>query len=152
MLALTATTLSTAGAAWAADQQKSTPQQTLADKDFSKLSADGSKAFEDLTLTRLAIYDGRIDDAKKYVGEAETALGKARTDETVFTKAEADLKAPTADRKASGAAPMQNIEGEKIPGVPNGMLAEMLDPKKPLVGLPIDGVITINEDFTASPA
>jgi hypothetical protein len=152
MLALTATTLLTAGAAWAADQQKSTPQQTLADKDFSKLSADGSRAFQDLTLTRLAIYDGRIDDAKKYVGEAETALGKARTDETVFTKAEADLKAPTANRKVSGAAPMQNIEGEKIPGVPNGMLAEMLDPKKPIAWLPIDGVITINEDFTASPA
>ena len=152
MLALTATTLLTAGAAGAADQQKSTPQQTLADKDFSKLSADGSKAFEDLTLTRLAIYDGRIDDAKKYVGEAETAFGKASTDETVFTKAEADLKAPTANRKVSGAAPMQNVEGEKIPGLPNGMLAETLDPKKPIVWLPIDGVITINEDFTASPA
>ena len=154
MLALTATTLLTAGAAWAADQQKSTPQQIVADKDFSKLSADASKAFQDLTLTRLAIYDGRIDDAKKYVGEAELAFGKARTDETVFTKAEVDLKAPAANRKMSGAAPMQNqnIEGEKIPGVPNGMLAEMLDPKKPIAWLPIDGVIAINEDVTASPA
>jgi hypothetical protein len=151
--ALTAATLLTTGATWAADQQKSAPQQqALADKDFSKLSADGSKAFQDLTLTRLAIYDGRIDDAKKDVGEAETAFGKARTDETVFTKAEADLKAPTANRKVSGAAPMQNVEDEKIPGLPNGMLAEMLDPKKPIVWLPIDGVITINEDFTASPA
>jgi hypothetical protein len=31
------------------------------------------------------------------------------------------------------------------------MLAETLDPKKPIVWLPIDGVITINEDFTANP-
>ena len=150
--ALTATALLTAGAAWAADQQKSTPQQTLADKDFGKLSADGSRAFQDLTLTRLAIYDGRIDDAKKYVSEAETAFGKAKTDEAVFTRAQADLKTPTASRKVSGAAPMEKIGGDKIPGMPNGMLAEMVDQKKPIAWLPIDGAITINEDYTANPA
>ena len=102
--ALMATTLFTAGAAWAAgqhmaDQQKSTPQQTAADKNFGKLSADGSRAFEDLTLTRLAIYDGRIADAKKYVNEADTAFGKAKTDEAVFTKAQADLKTPPPKRR-----------------------------------------------------
>ena len=102
-----------------ADQQKSTPQQTAADNDFGKLSADGSRAFEDLTLTRLAIYDGRIADAKKYVNEADTAFGKAKTDEAVFTKAQADLKMPTskdasANKNVSGAAPMTKVEGEKI--------------------------------------
>ena len=160
--ALMATTLFTAGAAWAAgqhmaDQQKSTPQQTAADKDFGKLSADGSRAFEDLTLTRLAIYDGRIADAKKYVNEADTAFGKAKTDEAVFTKAQADLKTPTskdasANKNLSGAAPMTNVEGEKIAGAPNGMLNEMADQKKPIAWLPIDGAITINEDYTANPA
>jgi hypothetical protein len=140
-----------------ADQQKSTPQQTAADKDFGKLSADGSRAFEDLTLTRLAIYDGRIADAKKYLNEADTALGKAKTDETVFTKAQADLKTPTskdasANKNVSGAAPVTNVEGEKIPGASNGMPAEMTDQKKPIAWLPIDGAITINEDYTANPA
>jgi hypothetical protein len=160
--ALTATTFLTAGAAWAAsqqmaDQQKSTPQQTAADKDFGKLSADGSRAFEDLTLTRLAIYDGRIADAKKYVNEADTAFGKSKTDEAVFTKAQADLKMPTsneasANKNVSGAAPMTNVEGEKIPGASNGMPAEMADQKKPIAWLPIDGEITINEDYTTNPA
>jgi hypothetical protein len=160
--ALTATTFLTASAAWAAgqqtaDQQKSTPQQTAADKDFGKLSADGSRAFEDLTLTRLAIYDGRIGDAKKYVNEADTALRKAKTDETVFTKAQADLKTPpskdaSANKTVSGAAPVTNVEGEKIPGASNGMPAEMADQKKPIAWLPIDGAITINEDYTANPA
>jgi hypothetical protein len=110
-------------------------QQTSADKEFGKLSADGSRAFEDLTLTRLAIYDGRIADAKKYVNEAGAAFDKARADETVFTKAQADLKTPTskdtsANKNLSGAAPVDNVDGEKIPGAPNGMLNEMADQKK----------------------
>jgi hypothetical protein len=160
--ALTATTFLTASAAWAAgqhmaDQQKSTPQQTAAAKDFGKLSADGSRAFEELTLTRLAIYDGRIADAKKYVNAADTAFSKAKADETAFTKAQADLKTPTskdasANKNVSGAAPVTNVEGEKIPGASNGMLAEMADQKKPIAWLPIDGTITINEDYTANPA
>ena len=96
-----------------------------------------------MTLTRLAIYDGRIDDAKKFVNEADTALGKARTDETVFTKAEADLKPPTsiaapASKNVSGAAPADNKQGDQT--------------KMPIVWLPVDGAITINEDYTASPA
>jgi hypothetical protein len=66
-----------------------------------------------MTLTRFAILDGRIDDAKKFVNEADTALGKARTDEAVFTKAEEDLKPPAstdapASKNVSGAAPAGN--------------------------------------------
>jgi TolA-binding protein len=141
--ALTATTLLTTGAAWAADQQKSTPQQISADKAFGKLSADGLNAFQDLTLTRIAIFDGRIDDAKKYVNNADTAFGKARTDESIFTKAEADLKPPTtkeapANKNVSGAAPADNKQADQV--------------KKPIAWLPVDGAITINEDYTANPA
>jgi len=99
IIALATTALLTAGVERAASQQtpaqqKSMPQQTSASKDFSKLSADGSKAFQDLTLARVAIFDGRTDDAKKYIQQAETAFDKAKTDEAVFTKAEADLKPP----------------------------------------------------------
>ncbi len=146
--ALTATTLLTAGAAWA--QQKATPQQAAADKDFGKVSADGLRAFQDMTLTRLAIFDGRIDDAKKFVNDADTALGKAKTDEAIFTKAEADLKPPTstaehasktnapATNSVSGAAPADNKQADQM--------------KKPIAWLPVDGAITINEDYTANPA
>ena len=99
IVAVATTTLLTAGVGGAAGQQASAPQksmppQTSASKDFGKLSADGSSAFQDLTRTRVAIFDGRIDDAKKYVNRAETAFDKAKTDEAVFTKAEADLKPP----------------------------------------------------------
>ena len=73
--------------------QKLTPQEKTVNKDFSKVSADGSGAFMDLTLTRLAVFDGRIDAAKKYIDKAEKALSKAKTDETRFLKDEANLNA-----------------------------------------------------------
>jgi TolA-binding protein len=148
VVALTATTLLTGGAAWAASQQppdqpKPTSQQTSADKDFTKLSADGASAFQDMKLTRLAIFDGRVDDAKKYVNLADSAFGKARTDETAFTKAEADLKQPTikdaaADKNVSAQAPADNTQADQM--------------KKPIAWLPVDGSISINEDYSASPA
>ena len=51
--------------------QKLTPQEKTVNKDFSKVSADGSGAFMDLTFTRLAVFDGRIDAAKKYIDRAQ---------------------------------------------------------------------------------
>ncbi|MGB8898421.1 MAG: YfdX family protein [Methylocella sp.] len=144
---LVATTLLTAGVTRAADsqkvdQQKATAKQTSADKDFSKISADGSSAFRDLTLTRLAIFDGQIDAAKKYVEKADTALRKATTDETVFTKAEADLKPPTsksepATSAVNGAAPVNNKPADQM--------------KMPIAWLPVDGQMLIDEDYTANP-
>jgi hypothetical protein len=142
--ALTAATLLTAGAAWAADQQKSTPQQISADKDFAKLSADGSRAFQDLMLTRMAIFDGRVDEAKEFVNNADAAFAKVRSDEAIFTKAEADLKppttkaAPTNKSVTTGAAPADIKQADQM--------------KKPIAWLPVDGMITIIEDYTANPA
>jgi YfdX protein len=151
---LLATTLFTAGAAWAAspqtpDQQKATPQQTAADKDFAKVSSEGFRAFQDMTLTRLAIFDGRVDDAKKFVKEADTALGKAKTDEAVFTKAEADLKPPasTTEPASRPIAPATNSANGAVPA--GDKQADQM--KKPIAWLPVDGAITINEDFAANP-
>jgi hypothetical protein len=166
--ALMGTTLLTA-AVWAAspqtpDQPKATAQQSAANRDFGKVSADGFRALQDMALTRLAIFDGRVDDAKKFVNDADMALGKAKTDEAVFTKAEADLKPPTstaapaskiiapankiiapaskiiapATNSVSGAAPVADKQADQM--------------KKPIVWLPVDGAITINEDYTANPA
>ena len=102
--ALLATTLLTAGAAFAADQamqsgqiqadQGQTKPEQAALKDAGKLSADGSLAYNDIALTRLAIFDGRVKDANTFVNQADAALEKAKTDDSVFMKAEADLKAP----------------------------------------------------------
>jgi hypothetical protein len=152
---LLSTTLLTASAAWAASaqtpgQQKATPQQSAADKDFGKVSADGFRAFQDMTLTRLAIFDGRVDDAKKFVNDADTALGKAKTDDAVFTKAEADLKptASTAEPASKTIAPATSSVSGAAPA--GDKQADQL--KKPIAWLPVDGVITIDEDYTANPA
>jgi len=152
IVALATTALLTAGVEGAAAQQtpapqKSMPPQTSAGKDFGKLSADGSTAFQDLTLTRVAIFDGRIDDAKKYVGHAEAAFDKAKTDDAVFTKAEADLKPPTGKNAPAnqtvGAAPSASKSFD-------GKSEDQM--KKPIAWLPVDGAITIDEDYTANPA
>jgi hypothetical protein len=141
--ALTAATVLTA-APWAADQQKSTPQQISADKDFAKLSADGSRAFQDLMLTRIAIFDGRVDEAKEFVSNADAAFAKVRSDEAIFTKAEADLRPPTNKTApinksvTTGAAPADIKQADQM--------------KKPIAWLPVDGMITIIEDYTANPA
>ena len=120
--------------------QKLTPQEKAVNKDFSKVSADGSGAFMDLTLTRLAVFDGRIDAAKKYIDKAEKALSKAKTDETRFLKAEADLNAakntptPKSGTTSAPTADQQNSSNNKM-----------------VEWLPVDASIIIDEDFSASP-
>ena len=39
-----------------------------------------------MALTRRAIFDGRTDDAKKFVALAEAGFDKAKTDDTGYTK------------------------------------------------------------------
>jgi hypothetical protein len=152
LVALATTALLTVSAEQAVSQQTPTQQpltsqQTSAAKDFGKLSADGSSGFQQLTLTRVAIYDGRIDDAKKYIQQAETAFDKAKGDETVFTKAEADLKRPT----GKNAAANQTVSAAPLVNKPaNGKSPEQM--KTPIAWLPVDGTISINEDYTASAA
>ena len=112
--------------------QKLTPQEKTVNKDFSKVSADGSGAFMDLTLTRLAVFDGRVDAAKKYIGAAEKALSRAKTDETRFLRDEARLNAtkntpmsnngatpPTADQQSSSNNNQQNsANNQQNPQIP----------------------------------
>ena len=146
--ALTATALIAAGVARAenqstSNQQKLTPQQIAADKDFGKVSADGVKGLQDLSLTRLAIFDGRVDDAKKFIAEAVTAFNKAKADETVFNKAESALKAPAAKDAAENktAALAKPSDASKTAQV-----------EKVIAWLPVDGSIVIDEDYKAKTA
>ena len=108
-----------------------------ANKELGKLSADGRKAFQDVRLARLAIFDGQTDQAKKYADEAKALITKAKTDDTAFMKAEAALKPPAgvSQRSATegaGEKPMQSTT--------------------PTAWLPVDGGLTLGEDFVATPA
>ena len=142
---LTASTLLVTGVALAANQEagvqpQPTPQQNAAEQAFGKLSADGARGFQDITLTRLAIFDGRIDDAKKSIGEADASFAKARGDGSVFTKAEADLKMPQGAKPATtSGAPAQQ------PGSSGS------NAKTPIAWLPVDGAVSINEDYSLNP-
>jgi len=106
---LAGTAYAAAAAAAAADdtaQPTAAPvHATLADKDFGRLSTDGASAFNDVHLARLAIFDGRTDEAAKLIDNAQKSLVKASTDDTVFVKAESEIwssaKTPPAQQAKS---------------------------------------------------
>ncbi len=140
---LLSTTLLIAGAAIAADSptldpRKITAQGIAADKDFGEVSTDAANGFQDIMLTRIAIFNGHAAEAKNFVEKADTDFVKAKADDTVFLKAEADLKPPAAP---AGAAKT------KAP-VPDKDAAQT---KKPIAWVPVEASVTINEDFTESP-
>lgn len=150
MAALVAGTFLSCGGVWAATQQsmadqKPNQQQSAADKDFGKLSADGSRGFQDITLTRLAIFDGRIDAAKKYVADADSAFAKAKTDDSVFTKAEADLKPSGQDKTTATAKSEPKNAADKS-------ASDQTQMSKPVAWLPVDATMSVDEDFSASPS
>ena len=138
-LALVATTM-IGGVALANEQAKSlgTPEipaaQRVVDRDVGKLSKDGAQAFRDLHLARIAIFDAAPDQAKAEIQKAQAALTKAKTDETLFTKAEADLKTPATKPAQAAATPVKAAPGTQ-----------------PVAWLPIDGQLTLGEDFVATP-
>jgi hypothetical protein len=96
-----------------------------------------------LSLTRLAIYDGRIDDAKKFVTQAVAAFSKAKTDEAVFIKAESALRPPV-DKDAAAKKSAASTELADT--------AKTAQMKKPIAWLPVDGSIMIDDDYKAKPA
>jgi hypothetical protein len=99
---------------------KITPESAT-DKDFGRLSTDGSKVLQDVGMARLAIFNGQLADAKRYTDEAMTAI--------VFTKAEADLKPPSSMKQPA-----------------SGMASTT-----PIKWVPMDGSMTLGEDYTATP-
>ncbi len=98
-------------------------------RDFMKLSVDGGVAFRAIHLARIAIFEADPVAAKKLIADARAALAKAKIDSTAFMKAEADLKMPQ-DMKPNPAAA----------------------PGPAVAWLPIDGQLTLGEDFVATPA
>ncbi len=148
-----------AGAAAAADQAAApsapthatlpAPHETTAqksvDRDIVKLSTDGAAAFRDLDGARVAIFDADPDTAKALIGKARDALGTAKTDESIFVKAEADLKQPASAKSDATAKASTN----KTPK--SGDVANATSSTQPIAWLPIDGQLTLGEDFVATP-
>jgi hypothetical protein len=141
VLALVAAT-ALGGAAFAAEQAAApheTPVQKAADVDAGKLSKDGAQAFRDLQLTRLAIFEANPTQAKDMIAKAQAAFAKAKTDDTVFMKAEADLKTPA------------DMAGHK--GMAQSATATDAKPSKDQVAwVPVDAQLTLGDDFVATPA
>ena len=83
---------------------------TAANKDFARVSKDGSLAFSDIDLARLAIYNGNPSQAATLINDAKQGLGRAGTDDSVYTKTEDELHppktAPAATRLSSSNAPI----------------------------------------------
>ena len=173
MVAVAATSMLVSGYAFAADQapnsgasNTTSTQDKAADKDAGKLSKDGAQGYQDVALARLAIFDGRTADAKTFADAADSAFNKAKGDRTAFVKAENALTPPDGQAKAAdagkqGAIPSSQAGGPQASGSQvNGSQADATpaaqpqdaDAAKPKAWLPVDGEISVNEDFSANPA
>ncbi len=157
LAALAATTMLAGGAAFAADgtdtsgaTQTPPPGHAAVVKDFRKLSADGVRAYQDIALARLAIFDGRTADAKKYVDDADAGFNKAKGDESVFTQAEATMR--THMTKAGQGAGSSQQPSSSASASADGKATNGGDVNKPIAWLPVDGTVTINEDYSLQPA
>lgn len=142
------------------NSMRETPQEMRVDNDFGKLSQEGSRGFRNVTLARIAIFEGQIDQAKKYINDAERDFNKAKSDDTVFTKAEADLKQPPqmmqnsnegrSVQAANSSSPAEGNSGKLPAQNYSWEQASAGQKNKPIAWLPVDGAISINEDYTAS--
>jgi hypothetical protein len=140
-LVLTTILGGTAFAAEQAVQQTGMPisaSQKAVDADVGKLSKDGAQGFRDLQLTRIAIFEANPAQAKDMIGKAQAAFAKAKTDDAVFNKAEADLKTPA---DITGKATAQTQKAEAKPAS-----------KDPVAWVPVDAQLTLGDDFVATPA
>jgi hypothetical protein len=131
MAAIAMSLVGTSAFAADAPSTSASPAQKTADKDFGKLSTDGMKAFQDLHSARLAIFDGETAKAKTFVESAQAALTKTKTDDTVFTKAEADLKPG--------------------PGMKQNATAGAQPSSTAVSWVPVGGQMTLGEDFVSTP-
>jgi hypothetical protein len=104
------------------------PAANAAD-DYRKLSEEGSKAFQEGEIARVAIFNGHPDIAMQLIKHAQASLIKAQTDGTAFDKAEAELKPPPGH---ANPAPVDNAGTIRW--------------------LPIGADLSIDKDYKADPA
>jgi hypothetical protein len=99
-----------------------------ASQDFGHLSIDGAHAFQDIALARLAIYDGQPDSAARMITDAQQALTRAKTDDTVFVKAESELTPPKNAPAPASATPPSTQKIAWLPVDGEFVLGETLTP------------------------
>ena len=146
LAALCATTILAGGSAWAADATPAplvqeaavTSSQSMADKDLRTVSADGAAGFENISLTRRAIFEGRTDDAKKFVALAEAGFDKAKGDHTAYDKAESALA-------------LSDGKGDKGKAA-TAATTPPPDEGAPIAWVPVDASISIAEDVAGNAA
>ncbi|KQO68873.1 YfdX family protein [Methylobacterium sp. Leaf89] len=124
-----------------------TAAQQAADRDVGKLSKDGAQAFRDLHLARIAIFDADPTLAKTLIGKAQASLAKAKTDEAIYTKAEADLRSPDKHAAMAKASDAKAADAKAA----DAKTAEAKASTQPTAWLPVDGQLTLGEDFVATP-
>ncbi|KAB8124432.1 hypothetical protein D3W54_09815 [Komagataeibacter medellinensis] len=100
-------------------------------RDFAKLSVDGSRAFDDIAMARTALANNDTAGAVKLLTDANNALKRAKSDNKVFMKAEAQLTPP---KKAPAGAPAPAAAAST----------------KPVAWLPVDGEYIVTEDLEPS--
>lgn len=106
-----------------------TPSSSRAvNRDFAKLSADGSRAFDDIAMARTALANNDPAGAAKLLTDANNALTRAKSDNKVFMKAEAQLTPP---KKAPAGAPAPSASAST----------------QPVAWLPVDGEYIVTEDL-----
>ncbi|MFH6785634.1 MULTISPECIES: YfdX family protein [Methylobacterium] len=157
--ALVATTV-LGGAAYATEQaakpmvtQESAAQRAV-DQDVGKLSKDGAQAFRDMHLARIAIFDADPAQAKALIGKAQAALAKAKTDDAVFNKAEAELKTPAelAATKNKASADKSSVDKTgSVQSAATDAKATDAKAKDKVAWVPVDAQLTLGEDFLATP-
>ena len=130
------------GTAFAAEQaaqqngMQVSASQKAVDADVGKLSKDGAQGFRDLQLTRIAIFEANPAQAKDMIGKAQAAFAKAKTDDAVFNRAEADLKTPA------------DVTGKATAAKTDATPAS----REPVAWVPVDAQLTLGDDFVATPA
>ena len=113
-------------------------QTSQATRDLTKLSKQGYQAFRDLRLARLAVFDGKTDQAGKLVSQAQDALQKAAKDETSFKKAASDIHMPQA---------MANQQAANGNAQKTGAGAST----QPVEWLPIDAQVNLTKGYAVTP-
>ncbi|SES40970.1 YfdX family protein [Rhizobium sp. NFR03] len=124
-------------AAYAADPDKSTAQETKVGKELGRLSTDGATAFRDIRLARIAIFDAEPGKAKSLIEKAQASLKAAKADDTAYLKADGDLVA--APRSVNTAKPDANPTPTPKPA------------GEEIAWLPIDGQLVLGEDLVSTP-
>lgn len=121
------------GAVYATEPVKPAQKEAQVEKELGKLSTDGATAFRDVRMARIAIFNAEPGIAKSLIEKAQASLKAAKSDDTVYLKAEAELMSPPQSAGSTQAKTAPTADS------------------KPINWLPIDGQLVLGEDLVSTP-